>query len=301
MDTKLFVRKQAGGMFAVIDRGFCPGSVFFVDSSNAKASDAVGFGQNPDAPCATIDYAISLCTADKGDIIYVMPGHAETIEAAAAIACDIEGVSIIGLGNGDNRPTVTLDTGTDTTITVTANNVTLQNLRFINTQDALVVGIAVTGTYCTIEGCEFIDAGADNTVDWITASAAADNLRVLDCRNEGTDTAGNESFISIGATAHVEIRNLTSHGDFAAANIECTAAPTDILITGCHLENKNAVDVCIEGFAAATGWVSHNCLHIATDGEDSGINTGGTLALFENYTVNADAETGMITGTVSTT
>ena len=75
MDTKLFVRNQPGGLFSIYDSGMCPGDVYYVDSTHASASDGAGFGRNPDSPFATLDYAVGQCTASKGDLIVVMPGH----------------------------------------------------------------------------------------------------------------------------------------------------------------------------------------------------------------------------------
>ena len=42
-----------------------------------------GLWQEPDAPFLTLDYAVSQCTASKGNVVYLMPGHAETISSAA--------------------------------------------------------------------------------------------------------------------------------------------------------------------------------------------------------------------------
>ena len=75
------------------------GSVFFVDSNTGSNGNS---GADKDHPFADIDYAIGRCTASKGDIIFVMPGHSET--AATQITCDVAGVSIIGLGRGGNNP-----------------------------------------------------------------------------------------------------------------------------------------------------------------------------------------------------
>ena len=123
MDTKLFVRKQSGGMFSVVDKSFTPGSIFYVDSGHSAASDGAGFGQNPDKPVATIDYAVGLCTASQGDVIFVMPGHAETISSATSLVADVAGVSIIGLGRGSLMPTLTFTTAATALLSVTAANV----------------------------------------------------------------------------------------------------------------------------------------------------------------------------------
>ena len=55
MDTKLFVRRQPGGMFTIVDRSMVTGSVFYV--SSGTGTDAAGFGLNPDAPVVSLAYA----------------------------------------------------------------------------------------------------------------------------------------------------------------------------------------------------------------------------------------------------
>jgi hypothetical protein len=271
---------------------------WFVDSGGG--SDTGSFdGKTWQQPFATIDHAMNQVTASSGEQIIVMPGHAETISTASFITCDVVGVEIIGVGDGTDRPTLTFDTGTDSTIVMSAANVAWTNFHFINTQDALVVAFPVTAAYCGFFGCTFSDVGADNTITWFTLSAAADNFKCYDCVNEGTDTPGNTSFLTGAAASHVEIVRLQSHGDFSAANIDMSAAWTDCLIDDCRMENVNAVDVNIEGFSAATGFVTNNRLMIPTNGQVTWINTVGTLALGENYGVNLGGETGMIVGVVS--
>ena len=272
------------------------GSTFYVDSVGGAAANT---GLSSDEALTTFDAAINKCTASKGDIIYLMPNHAETISAAAGAAMDVVGVTVIGLGRGTDRPTFTFS-ATASTITFSAANCSIENCHFINDVDALVVGLPVTAAHVRIAYCLFDDAtAAKQTVDWITLSAAADYAEIVYNEHHGSDTAGADSFVSGAAADHVKVVGNISHGDFAAANIEMTAAWTDCLIEGNRLENANAVDVCIEGFAAATGTVAHNLCEIATDAQVTGINTVGALALYENYQVNNDGETGLLIGTVS--
>lgn len=300
MATKLFVRQQSGGTFCVVDEEQCPGTVFYVDS--ATGTDADGYGQSPDAPFATIAYAFSsdVLTTNVGDWIIVAPGHTESVIAAGTITCDIANVRVIGQPtHGSKRPTITFDSDTAATIVMSAASVTWENFIFLNTQNALVVAFPITAAYCGFENCEFIDDGTDNTVHWITISADADDFCMLNCINKGTDTPGNTGFITIAAASNIRIIGLRSNGDFSAANIIFTAAGVDVLIADCYLENANAVDVNIEGFATLTGWIARNCCRLATGGQLTWINTPGTASLFENYGVNDNGETGMIVGTVS--
>ena len=82
------------------------GTYFFVDSSTGSNSYN---GLDKNHPVATIDYAVGLCTANKGDIILVMPGHNEAITAATSLVVDVAGIQIIGLGVNQSRPMLDFD------------------------------------------------------------------------------------------------------------------------------------------------------------------------------------------------
>ena len=153
--TPLFVRSQKGGLFCVNNETDGTGDIFFVGSTVSGASDSSGYGRNPDAPFATVDYAIGQCTANKYDKIFVMPGHAETV--TAAIMVDVAGISIIGLGNGDNRPTFTL-TGNVPCFNVGADDVKISNLRFYGATDYttyLMNLMRIAASDVEVSGCEF--------------------------------------------------------------------------------------------------------------------------------------------------
>ena len=69
-----------------------PGEVFWVNNSGVLAKGGVGGSDGNDGsylrPFSTIDYAVGRCTASRGDIIAVMPGHAESVAAASGITLD---------------------------------------------------------------------------------------------------------------------------------------------------------------------------------------------------------------------
>ena len=88
------------------------GNVFFVDSGSTARGDNPAKGQAPDTPFSTIDFAVGRCTANNGDIIFVMPGHAEDISAATSLVMDVAGVRIIGMGIGRSRPVLTYTVAT---------------------------------------------------------------------------------------------------------------------------------------------------------------------------------------------
>src|SRR5258705_1677161 len=82
------------------------GNVYWVSSS----SGSDGGKGTRERPFATLAYAISRCTANQGDVIFVAPGHTETITSATALPFNVAGVTIVGVGAGATRPTFTFTT-----------------------------------------------------------------------------------------------------------------------------------------------------------------------------------------------
>src|SRR2546429_6146542 len=104
-------RTDAGvGALILADGRFAPGNTFFVQSTNSNAGDSAGHGDSPDAPFSTINYAITKCTADQGDVIVVLPAHVETIVGAAGLALGTAGITILGVGSGRQRPKLNFTT-----------------------------------------------------------------------------------------------------------------------------------------------------------------------------------------------
>jgi len=175
-----------------------PGKVFWVYNGTAldvgQRGGSDGNRGTFDAPFATLDYAIGQCTANRGDIIFIKPGHAETLSSAGAVTADVAGVAIIGLGSGTFRPTFTLDTATTTTISVTAANVSFKNIRFLaNFADIVSVFTTTTAKEFTLEDC-FIGAVATNmnflnVVDTNATTNDTDGLWVTGNRWVEPDTA----------------------------------------------------------------------------------------------------------------
>lgn len=187
--TALFSRKQSGGVFSIQDMLDHPGDIWFVDSTVTAASDSAGFGKNPDAPVATIDYAVGLATTSKGDVIYVMPGHNETITAATSLVIDKIGLSIIGLGRGKNRPILDFD-NTAGSIEMDAASCRLSNIILRASVASAVIAINVDAHDCEIDRCYFTyeDTG-DEFITCIDLDAV-DRCHIHDCVFETEEAAG---------------------------------------------------------------------------------------------------------------
>jgi hypothetical protein len=161
-----------------------PGKVFWVYNGSAlqpgQRGGSDGNKGTYDSPFSTIDYAVGQCVANRGDIIFVKPGHAETIATAAGIALDVAGIALVGLGRGANRPTLTWST-TTSTITVAANDILVHNFLCIGTAATTFVATAfsnanaVVANNFTVDSCEFRDNSATTGFVAIVTSGTTAN------------------------------------------------------------------------------------------------------------------------------
>ncbi len=260
--TALFVRKQSGGMFSIVDESMTTGDIYWVDSGSSTGGDTVGHGDNPDKPFLTIDYAVGQCTASNGDRIYVMPGHAEVVSAAADLALDVVGITIIGIGDGASTPTVTLNTINSADVDVDAANVTIENLHFIAAEDDIAVCLDVNAIGFTCRKCRFTQSAADkNFLVCVqdAAAAASDGITVEDCYALQFDAAGTH-FINFSGTGtgHIVRRNVLL-GDWGTMAIGGAGVVTWAYIADNDIVTVASDNVAMINMAAtATGIMVRN-------------------------------------------
>ncbi len=169
------------------------GNAIYADSVNGTAT---GGGFSPETATATIIQGQTACTASNGDVVFIAPGHTESIVGAAGMTFSKAGVRYEGLGVGRNRPTITFSTLIGAQAIVSGANITFRNIVFDFTGlDAITAGISVTGADVAFEECEFITNSATaGVVLGILTAATADRFRVERCRflgpavNSGTTT-----------------------------------------------------------------------------------------------------------------
>lgn len=280
--TALFARHQPGGVFDYSSIGEHPADVWFVDSGNAAASDAAGYGHNPDAPFATLDYAVGQCTASAGDVIYCMPGHAETISAAGGLDLDVAGITIIGLGNGALIPTITMDTLAAVDVDVDAANITVRHIRFSAGVADIVAAIDVNACDTTFIDCEFMGDGAGlNALIWIIDAANVDRLTVENCLFYDPDASNTHGIDLAGDGFFHRIVGNRMYGDWGTAAIGGAGVVISPLIANNLIWNIAAVnDTCITT-AADGGWVCDN--YVCTPQLQNNAITCGAIGLFNNY------------------
>jgi hypothetical protein len=164
---------------------------------------------------------------------------------------------------GRNRPTFTFGTSTAASFNVSAANVVLQNLAFVNAIDAQTAMVNVSAADVKITGCEFmLGDSSTQAVLGILTTASADRLIVADCDLHGGATAGVESAIKIVGGDSIVIGGNRIFGAFATTGgiQNATTAATGILIDGNVVVNYTADgnNKTIVLHASATGLVSSN-------------------------------------------
>lgn len=292
--TPLSVRKQPGGLFAVVNDTLSTGEFFFVHSGTG--TNAAGGGRNPDAPLATLDYAIGLCTASKGDTIYVMPGHTETIAAADGFDADVAGVRIIGLGWGDLRPTFNF-TATASDVAIGANNVWLENLRFVAGVSAVVRGVNIEGKVgVTFKNCEWYWGGTTgwDFVDSVILAAASSRATFDNCRFLAEPaTAGAATAIKLsGASHNVVIKNNEFMGDYSTACVNnITTLSQGLMFIDNLVHNTDASEPYLEVITGTTGIIAGT----------RGLASGGTVAAnaVADAMIHVENYVGNTTGTIA--
>lgn len=250
------------------------GKVFVVGAStvvNVQQAQALytGDSQGQLRMFSTITLALAAAVADRGDVIYVLPGHAETISAAAGIAIAKNGVSLVGLGTGSARPTITFGTSTAATLTITAANVSMRNFIFTQSLDLIVSPIVISGANCSITDNYFMVANASfQAVQMILTTAGASNLSILRNRFYGTVDAGTTAAITLVGGDNITINDNDFIGAYtlAVGGIQCiTTLTTNIVVKRNTIVNRTAsATKAITLLTGSTGVITGNFFGIGS-------------------------------------
>jgi len=276
-----------------------PGQIFYVNSTTVIADGGVGGANgNPGTyqkPFATIAYAITRCKANRGDIILVMPGHTETVTAAGTIAANIAGVSIIGLGNGNKRPTITLNTAATASITVSAANVTFKNIIFSANFASITKLFTVTAKYFLIEDCRiqatatsmmFLSIVSTNTTDNI-----ADGMAIVNSEWVDVSTSIQSMFNINGHIDALTVNNNYINIGVNSSNLPIVAAGatgknlTNLLCKNnffTRLNTANALLITTDSGASSNGIISNNQINHRSTASKVLVTTTTAFGFFEN-------------------
>ena len=276
------------------------GNVFYVDSG--VGINAIGRGGSASEPLDDIDYAVGLCTANNGDYIIVMPGHNEGITTAADIDVDVAGVTIIGLGSGEATPTIDFDAAA-ASFAVGADSVTIANLRFRVSANAVTVGLDIEAGFdeTKVLNCQFgyAETATDEFAIALRNNAGCDMTIIDGCYFDAGAQAAVVGISITGASDRVTIRDNSFWGAHSTAMINgITTLSTEALIQG-NLFYQGATEPAIELLTGTTGIIADNYIKTNLATMVASVVADGCF-LFQNY-YNEDANpgTGALIGTAS--
>lgn len=268
--------------FAMMATGLS--DTYYVDSSTGDNNHS---GKSAKRALATLDAAVGKCTANQGDIIYVLSGHAESLAAADAVDVDVAGVTIIGLGDGEDMPEFTFS-ATSGEFVVGADSVTVKNLRFIAGISDVVMGISVeaAGDNFTLEDCVFPkpSTATFEFLDAIDIADGANYITVKGCEyynDEGTAAANH--FIEAGnGTAgpeKLQVVDCYIKGNFAVSALWSDEPCDEAFIANNTIINHASGQHCIEFTDSGTGAIVGNKLYGDTE---AAILDPGSMYVFGN-------------------
>lgn len=215
--------------------------------------------------------------ASRGDIIFLAPGHTESISSSSTLTMSIAGVTVISLGTGSLRGTVTLDTANTATINVSAANVGFKNVIFVaNFLNVAALFTLTTAAEFNVVNCEVRDT--DTTHNFVamvvtsTTSNAADGLTITGSKFILVITTGATKLVSaLGTNDRWTITgnyySTPTTGTGAVIPVATGKSITNLILDGNKFTLVQtaglATGVLITADTAGSGYVSNNLVQTA--------------------------------------
>lgn len=180
------------------------------------------FTENNRVP--TLNAALARCRANKGDVIFALPGYTETIDVADFATSLVAGTQLIGVGAHASglMPTFVFSS-VASTILLDVANCTIQGFKFTTSIDAVANYVTVSASGCRVTNNYFLGGtSTSNDVDvpLILAAGASDCI-VEDNTFLSVGTAVNTNLILVSGTGvnGLVIRNNYLYGSCATTGL----------------------------------------------------------------------------------
>lgn len=264
--------------------------VWYVCSVNGQDTLGNDYGKSYAKPFDSLEYAISQVRSGYGDIIVVLPSHNEGITSAAEIDFDVAGMFVIGFGTGDDKPTIDFDHA-DASVAIGADNVTVANIRFRCSANAITVGLDVEdgASNARILACDFgwAETATDEFAILLRTGDASNEITIEDCVFNAGAQAAVEAILFNKDTDHTIVRGNFITGTYSTAPIAgATTASTNLLIEGNRLYTGGSADT-FNLVAASTGIVAHNLITMNAASAALAMDIGNCVC-FQNYLIADD-------------
>jgi len=264
----------------------------------------------------SVEAALALCTANRGDRIIVHPRHTQNIANGTTFSnALVAGVKIIGLGVGTERPTFTFSEGASK-ITINAASVGIYNCRFLcagppgTTAITVAAPFAATAANVCFSG-NYFQAGID--VDqfcqaFLTTTAAATGFNFSNNEVESLDPAALiVSGVTLTGVDGAKIINNVFYGSLSATTMGWvrifTTACRNVTISGnrvTHTLANSTVGIDLTASLANSGIVALNRIKVGTGTAPFGaISATMNVMLEDNYVFNGTNTRGLIVGTAA--
>jgi hypothetical protein len=287
------------GMFLVPGGGLA----HYVHTSGAAGLDLLPAGMAAPAPASfstNIDTALGYCRSNRGDVVMVLPGHTQNITADAFASLGTKtGVSVIGMGYGTNRPTLTW-TAAGSTLLMDAAGFSLKNFNFnlagahaAGTALTVAAPITVSAASCEISDCfMFWGFDADQIVTVGVTVTGADYFKFnRNTAYAATAAVPTTTFLQIVDSDFMQMHETKIQGPGSTTTLGpvqfVTTASLAIDFRRSIIQNQLAASVhAITGMAGLTG-TCHQCgFGILDNATAAGFVTPGNVQLIDCATSN---------------
>lgn len=239
-----------------------------------------------DAPFATLDYAVSQCTASKGDIVVIKEYHTENITSATSTNIATAGVKVIGLGCGESMPVFTTTTTTAAKLSIDASGVLLKNVRVVAGVDGNTNLVDVNSP-CRLEGVIVEGTNSYQPLAGIDVGGASantcDETELVGCKVVLKSSGSANGLVFSKATDRSVIAGCTFDGNASTGMITCVAANNQ---TNLYVEDNKISNAHATGFGAtlatSTGIFKQNTGVVVSAGNVAAL-VGLSMLYSENY------------------
>lgn len=247
------------------------GAVLYVDSTNGANGrgrvSGLGGGAgvqgpygDPVHPLGSVfgtEGAASFCTAGRGDLIIVAPGHGEVVSAASSLPA---GVTVLGLGYGTVRPLFLLNTAITANIALGAGG-RIQNCVISGIGFDAITSLLTLAAGCQVLDCKILMADATNqAITGITVGGA--DCLIARCVIDSVAAAGAaQAILSSAAIAGLTIESNYIEGNFSVANLVSASTNhiTKMLVQNNTLYQANGTAKAVISFTtSSTGVIRYN-------------------------------------------